>query len=128
MINYKSPIFWIFVSGLFVFALATALVPLAKWLGILSAIGWLMMGFAACWFWFNRYREYKDSIKDAKFQDAYLYAERNDNPELIDQFGYDKKTERKLKWNSFNNFLTPLCGVLFLITGIVMLITTIKGL
>lgn len=128
MLIFKSPIFWTFVVGLFVFTVSTALIPLAKWLGIVSAVGWLIMGFAACWFWFSRYSDYRKAVKDAKFQDAYIYAEENDNPDLIQQFGYDKKTERKLKWNSFNNFITPLCGVLFLIIGIVMLITTIKGL
>ena len=128
MINFKSPVLWIFISGLFIFAISTALIPIAKWLGIVSAVGWLMMGFAACWFWFKKYVEYKKAVNDARFQDAYIYAEENDDPELIKQFGYDRKTERKLKWNSFNNFLTPLCGVLFIIVGIIMLVTTIKGL
>lgn len=128
MINLKSPFFWIFVSGLFVFVISAALTPLGTWYGIISAIGWLMMGFSACCVWFKRYLDYKRDMKDARFQDAYIYAEDNDDPSLINKFSYDRKTERKLKWNTFNNFLTPLCGALFIIVGIIMLVNTINAL
>lgn len=128
MINFKSPLFWIFIAGLIIFVIASALTPLAKWIGILSAIGWLLMGIAASVMWIRQYANYRKELKNARFVDAYLYAEENDDAELIDRFGYDRKTENKLKWNSFNRFLTPLCGILFLITGIVMLVTTIQGL
>ncbi len=128
IINLKSPLLWIFIIGLLTFIVATACLSLANWLAILSSVGWLLMAIPALIWLFSRYFNYKRKINDKRFQDAYIYAEDQDDPELIKKFGYDRKTERKISYNNFNNFLTPLCGVLFVIIGIVMLVTSIQNL
>ena len=128
IINFKSPLLWIFIIGFLIFVVATACSGLAKWLAILSSIGWILMSISAVIWLFSKYFNYKRKVDDKRFQDAYVYAEQQDDPEAIKKFGYDRKTERKISYNNFNNFLTPLCGVLFLIIGIVMLVTSIQNL
>ena len=128
-INFKSVPLIIFLIGLVVFIVGLSCSGLGKAFTIVVAVGWIICSFAVLYWTIMVYLKRKKTIEDARFCDAYLYAEDKENPEeAMKKFGYDKKTERKIKWAGFNNFLGPFCGGLSLLIGIIMLVTAIQGL
>ena len=72
------------------------------------------------------YTRYKNSLKEQRFVDAYLYAEEQQNENKIKDFRYDKKTERKLKYTKYNNFTSVFALCIVWAMALVLFIVSIK--
>ncbi|MBQ8761848.1 MAG: hypothetical protein IJZ26_00820 [Clostridia bacterium] len=128
-INFKSPALIIFLVGLVVIIIGISCASFGAAFMVVASCGWIICSFSVLYWTIMVYVNRKRAIDDARYCDAYLYAEDKDNPEeAMQKFGYDKKTERKIKWYGYNNFMVPLIGALCLIIGVVMLITAINAL
>lgn len=74
---------------------------------------------------FKNYYEFKKEIKEQRFVDAYLYADEHQT-ENIQNFKYDKKTERAIKNVNRNQFSTLFSFIALIILGIILFIVSIN--
>lgn len=124
--NFKSPSM-IVVYVLSVISITSfALITVQSFFSIVGSVGLTLVFIILTWNSWIDYLVYKRKKADERLSDAYLYAEKLGDEEAIKNFSYDKKTERKLKFEKFSHYLIPLTFLTLALFGICLIVICIR--
>lgn len=124
--NWKSPAMIVLYCIIGITILSFALISVVSAFAIVGSIGLVIVFGMLAWWSFIRYLIYKRKKADERLSDAYLYAEEQGNEDSIKHFTYDKKTERKLRWEKFNHLLAPLALLTLSLFSICLVVICIR--
>ena len=116
--SWKSPTVIISLAFVGVSIICFALIGVLSWLSIVGSVCITIAFALLVWITFIDYLVYKRQKADQKLSDAYLYAEKFGDEEMVKEFSYDRKTLRKLRYEKFNHFIIPLAFLTLTFFGV----------
>ena len=124
--NWKSPSMIVLYCIIGITILSFSLISVVPAFAIVGSSGLTIVFGMLTWWSFINYLIYKRKKADEKLSDAYLYAEEQGDEDDIKNFTYDRKTERKLKWEKFNHILAPLTLLTLTLFSVSLIIICIR--
>ncbi len=125
-INWKAPATIVFLVLLLITIVSFCLMRVWDGFAIIGSACFVCISFMATFKSCLNYQIFKQRLADQKLSDAYLYAEEIGDEEAIKDFAYDKKTNRKIRYEKFNRLIVPWSCVAILVCAVFLFLICTK--